>query len=102
MIIERDGVKFYAPDSATTLIDGAWTIDDSQLVLWGVYQNDLNRDRLIAEKTRIENDLFNIIYADINVQSKALTDAVEQYNEPLIADLVRGQERITEINKVIQ
>jgi len=97
MIIEREGVKFYAPDSATGLVDGAWTIDDSQLVPWSDYQLSLNIDKLLAEKTKLETELSNIVYADSNIQNQILENAIDAYNEPLIAESIRSQERIDEI-----
>jgi len=100
MIIEREGVKFYAPDSATSLVNGAWAIDDSQLVLWDVHIATIQRDELLAEKTQLESELSTITLASASVENADLLKAVEQYNEPLYAQIQKVQDRIDYISSV--
>lgn len=102
MIIEREGKKFWAPDSATFLdVSGKWILDDTQLVPWDIYEATLMNDALTREKLEIEGAIANQQYADINVQNEILQYAVEQYNEPIIGHVLQLQERLAEINRLL-
>jgi cbb3-type cytochrome oxidase cytochrome c subunit len=94
MIIERDGIKFYAPDESAVVINGKWEVDPASLIPYQEWLNQQNVDEKNIKKTAIQKQIDALVYADKQVDNDALQYAVDMYNELITAEEITLQTEV--------